>query len=98
MSAVLALLLFAVAWILLEEGFVFFAFIAIVGAVLSLIANSGKGANEPGVRVGGPVKQSDGSAQPPFVYQVGRAGQAFDNVGKGIFWVIRSIFGFAKKK
>lgn len=84
------ILLIVLAWLLLESGNVFFAFIAAVLAFFSLVAESDS--SRQGVRVGGVVKKAEARDRPPFTYQLAKAGGAFNAVFQGIAYVLRRLF------
>ena len=84
------LFLLVLAWLLLESGNVFFAFIAAVLAFFSLIAEGD--APRGRVQVGGDVRRAEARDRPPFTYQLAKAGEAFNAVFQGIAYVIKRIF------
>lgn len=97
MSVLLALCLFFIGWLLYESGYIFFGFIAIVAGIFALIANAPR-ANARMPRAGGEQKRHDAKHNPPASYQLARAGEGFNNLGKGIVWIFRYIFGLNRKK
>ena len=89
------LLLFA-AWLLLENGEVFFAFIAFAVGLLSIIAEA-EGGRPIRVGAGGPVQRSEARDRPPFTYQLAKAGEAASAIGGLLFSIVRWVTQRPKK-
>ena len=99
MSAILAIAMFFLGWLLIENGFVFFGFVAVVAGVFALAANlDGNRVRAGAPRIGGEQKRQEAKHLPPANYQLARAGEGFNNLGRGIVWIFRTIFGLTKKK
>ncbi|OIO26158.1 hypothetical protein AUJ14_02525 [Candidatus Micrarchaeota archaeon CG1_02_55_22] len=97
MSVILAIAMFFLGWLLIENGFVFFGFVAVVAGVFALVANL-DGNRTQRARIGGEQKRFEAKHNPPANYQLARAGEGFSNLGRGIVWIFRTIFGMPKKK
>lgn len=89
------LLLFA-AWLLAENGEIFFAFIAFAVGLLSLIAEA-EGGRPMRIGSGGTVQRREAKDRPPFTYQLAKAGQAANAVGGLLFSIVRWVFQRPKK-